>query len=44
MLLEVVFPLRVYTIEDILELVAWVQGRHHRAYLSHESGGRLRAE
>jgi hypothetical protein len=35
MLLEVVLPLRVYTIEDILELVAWVQGRHHRAYLSH---------
>jgi len=35
MLLEVVLPLRIYTIADILELVAWVQGRNHRAYLSH---------
>jgi hypothetical protein len=35
MLLEVVLPLRVYTIEDIVELVAWVQGCNHRAYLSH---------
>ena len=35
MLLEVVLPLRAYTIEDILELVVWVQRRNHRAYLSH---------
>jgi hypothetical protein len=34
-LLEVVLPLRTYTIEDVLTLVAWVQRRHHRAYLSH---------
>jgi hypothetical protein len=34
-LLEVVLPLRTYTIEDVLKLVAWVQRRNHRAYLSH---------
>jgi hypothetical protein len=28
-------PATIYTIADILELVAWVQGRNHRAYLSH---------
>lgn len=34
-LLEVVFPLRTYTIEAILELGAWVQRRNHGASLSH---------
>jgi hypothetical protein len=34
-LLEVVFPLRTYTIEDVLMLVAWVHRRNHRAYLAH---------
>jgi hypothetical protein len=35
MLLEVVLPLRTYTIEDMLKLIAWVQRRNHSAYLSH---------
>jgi hypothetical protein len=34
-LLEVVLPLRTYTVEDVLTLVAWGQRRNHRAYLSH---------
>jgi hypothetical protein len=35
MLLDAVLPLRTATIDDVLELVAWVQRRHHRAYLAH---------
>jgi len=35
MLLEVVLPLRVYTKEEMLALVLWVQRRNHRAYLAH---------
>jgi hypothetical protein len=35
MLLEVVLPLRTYAIADVLTLVAWVQQRNHRAYLSY---------
>jgi hypothetical protein len=35
-LLEVVLPLRKYTIEDVIELIAWVQQRNHRAYVSHK--------
>jgi hypothetical protein len=34
-LLDVVLPLRTYAIADILALIAWVQQRNHRAYLSH---------
>jgi len=34
-LLAVVLPLRTYTIEEVLELVAWVQRRTHQAYHSH---------
>ena len=34
-LLEVVLPLRTYTIAEVLELVAWVQRRNHQAYRSH---------
>jgi hypothetical protein len=34
-LLEVVLPLRTYTIGDVLALVAWVQRRNHQAYRSH---------
>ena len=34
-LLDVVLPLRPYTIDDVLELVAWVQRRNHQAYRSH---------
>jgi len=34
-LLDAVLPLRTVTVEDVLELVAWVQRRNHRAYLAH---------
>jgi SRSO17 transposase len=34
-LLEALLPQRRYTIEEVLALVAWVQRRNHRAYLSH---------
>jgi hypothetical protein len=33
-LLDVVLPLRTYTIEEVLALVAWVQQRNHRASLA----------
>jgi len=36
-LLEVVLPLRTYTIEGVLELVAWVQKRNHQAYRAHRT-------
>jgi hypothetical protein len=43
MVLEVGLPRRAFVIEDILDLVAWVQRRNHRAYLSYrkrrETGG-----
>ena len=32
---EVVLPLHAYTIEESLAFVAWVQRRHHQAYLAH---------
>ena len=35
MLLDAVLPLRIATIDDVLELVAWVQRRNHGAYLAH---------
>ena len=35
MLLDAVLPLRIATVDDVLELVAWVQRRNHRAYLAH---------
>ena len=34
-LLEAVLPLRTVTVEAVLELVAWIQRRNHRAYLAH---------
>jgi SRSO17 transposase len=34
-LLEVVLPMRTYTIEGVLALVAWVQQRNHQAYRAH---------
>jgi len=34
-LLAVVLPLHVYTIAEVLALIAWVQWRNHSAYLSH---------
>ena len=34
-LLEVIFPLRPATVEDVLAVVAWVQRRHHGVYLAH---------
>jgi len=34
-LLEVVLPLRTYTMGDVLALVAWVQRRNHQAYRAH---------
>jgi hypothetical protein len=33
-LLDVVLPLRTYTIDEVLKLAAWVQKRNHQAYLS----------
>src|SRR6266849_7027415 len=43
LLLEVILPLRTYTVADALELVAWVQRCNHRAYVSQrkrrETGG-----
>jgi hypothetical protein len=35
MLLDAVLPLRMATSDNVLELVAWVQRRNHRAYLAH---------
>ena len=40
----VVLPLRRSTIEDILELVAWVQRRNHQAYCSHRKRWQARGE
>jgi hypothetical protein len=34
-LLDAVLQLRTATVNDILELLAWVQRRNHSAYLSH---------
>jgi SRSO17 transposase len=34
-LLEVVLPLKIYTIADVLQQIADIQRRHHRAYRSH---------
>jgi hypothetical protein len=34
-LLEVVLPLKVFGAYEVLQLVADMQQRHHRAYLSH---------
>ena len=34
-LLDVVLPLRTYTVEGVLELIAWVQQRNHTAYRAH---------
>jgi len=34
-LLKAVLPLREFDIETAIELVRWVKGRNHRAYLSH---------
>jgi hypothetical protein len=36
MLWAVILPLRQFTIEDVLELVAWVHQRNHQAYLAHQ--------
>src|SRR2546421_9947732 len=36
-LLEVVLPLRTYTIEGVLELIAWVQQRNYQAYRAHRA-------
>ena len=35
LLLEVILPLRTYTVADALERVAWIQRCNHRAYMSH---------
>src|SRR2546428_1841155 len=44
-LLEVILPLRTYTVSEALALLAWVQRCNHRAYLSHrkrrEMGGEI---
>jgi len=34
-LLDVVLPLKVFNVDDVLRLVAEMQQRNHRAYLSH---------
>ena len=43
-ILDVVLHLRTSTIEEVLALVAWVQKRNHRAYLSIASDERPRAK
>jgi SRSO17 transposase len=43
-LLDVVVPLRTYTIEESLAFVAWGQRRHHRAYLAHRKRGRQKVK
>jgi hypothetical protein len=35
LILKIVLPLRIFDIEMMLSLVAWIQFRNHRAYLSH---------
>jgi hypothetical protein len=35
MLLDVILPLRSYTIAQMLALVSWIQTCNHRAYCSH---------
>jgi hypothetical protein len=35
LLLKTVLPLKEFDIEMAIELVAWLQCRNHRAYLSH---------
>src|SRR5262249_49436818 len=44
LLLEVLLPIRTYTIADILALVARFQQRKHTAYLSTENDERQRAK
>ena len=34
-LLEMVLPLKAFTVDEVLRLVADMQQRNHRAYLSH---------
>jgi hypothetical protein len=36
-LLEVVLPLRVFDIEDVIEKVRWIQKRNHLAFLAHKN-------
>ena len=35
LILKIVLPLRLFDVEMTLSLVAWIQFRNHRAYLSH---------
>jgi hypothetical protein len=34
-LIEAILPLKKQTFETLLEQIAWIQARNHRAYLSH---------
>jgi len=34
-LLEVMLPLKTFTLEDVLRLVQWTQRRNHAVYLAH---------
>lgn len=34
-LLEVVLPLKTFTLEEVLHLVKWTQRRNHEAYRAH---------
>jgi hypothetical protein len=38
-LLEVVLLLKAFTMDEVLQLVAGIQQRNHRAYLSHKKKG-----
>ncbi len=35
LLLKTVLPLKTFPVEEMLELVRWIQAKNHRAYLSH---------
>ena len=34
-LLEIVLPLKIFDIQDALDLVEWIQWKNHKAYISH---------
>lgn len=35
LLLGTVLPLKMYSVQETIELVKWIQEKNHKAYLSH---------